>query len=268
MRAINFLYVFLTVMMIIPSCAVANVSYFSDKGQGHEEIVYEKGEIRFEPGDKISIIINSKDPALSNLFNLPYISRQLGVLTENMANNAFNNAFSSYTIDNKGCIDFPVLGKISVMGMTRNELSDYIKHRLVTENLLKDPIVTIEYVNLTFAVLGEVNRPGRFSIDKDKISLLEALGMAGDMTIYGLRDRILIQREEGGKTVFFRVDISSGSSLYSSPAYYLKQNDVIYVEPNKYKSNDSTVNNKAMRWSSILLTAASVLTTISIAIFK
>ena len=130
--------------------------------------------------DKISILVNSKDPLLMDLFNLPIISRQIGIRSE--ASN--NQGMSGYTINKDGNIDFPVLGHIHVAGMTREEIALCIKEELISKNLVKDPVVTVEFMNLTVSVLGEVANPGRFNIDKDRLTLLDALSMAGDLTVY------------------------------------------------------------------------------------
>lgn len=262
-----FVYVlFLTIFL--SSCNTVNkVAYFKDLSTRTSVDVTSVNEIKLKTDDKISIVVNSKDPMLTDLFNLPYITSQLG-------NSSYNGGYktshgiSSYTIDSNGDIDFPVLGKLHIAGLKREDVSQLIKSTLIEKNLVKDPVVTVEFINLTFSVLGEVNNPGRFAFDRDKLSILEALSMAGDLTIFGERDKVFVQREVDNKRVFYQLDLNSGSDLFSSPAYYLQQNDVVYVEPNKYRTKDSTVNNKALRWSSILIAFASLLTTITIAITK
>ena len=117
-----------------------------------------------------------------------------------------------------------MLGHIHVAGMTRGEIAAYIKGELVSKNLVKDPVVTVEFMNLTVSVLGEVANPGRFNIDKDRLTLLDALSMAGDLTVYGKRENVLVQREENGKKTLYRVNLNSGYDLYASPVYYLQQN--------------------------------------------
>ena len=139
---------------------------------------------------------------------------------------------SAYTVDTNGEIDFPVLGKLYVAGMKREEIAEFIKDELIKDNLVKDPIVTVEFVNLCVSVLGEVNSPGRFSIDRDRLTVLDALSMAGDLTIYGNRTKVMVLRQEGGVQRVYGIDLTSGADVYDSPAYYLQQNDVVYVEPN------------------------------------
>ena len=151
---------------------------------GYRRASLEPLEIRVRPEDKISILVNSKDPLLMNLFNLPIISRQIGT-TSGISN---SQGISGYTINKDGDIDFPVLGHIHVAGMTREEIASYIKEELVSKNLVKRPRVTVEFMNLTVSVLGEVANPGRFNIDKDKLTLLDALSMAGDLRLRETRE--------------------------------------------------------------------------------
>lgn len=256
----------LVALLLMGSCTTPKVAYFQEVEPGTLEEISHPKDIRLQPEDKISIIVNSKDPLLVNLFNLPFVSRQLGnsVINSNMT----SQGISGYTINQEGNIDFPVLGAVHVGGMTREEVASHIKKELIENNLVKDPVVTVEYMNLTVTVLGEVANPGRFSIDKDRLTLLDALSMAGDLTIYGKRDNVSVQREEGGKQVMYKVNINSGKELYASPVYYLQQNDVIYVEPNSVRARQSTVNGNNIRSASFWMSLASLLTTIVVLFVK
>lgn len=256
----------LVAMLLMGSCTTPKVAYFQEVEPGTLEEISHPKDIRLQPEDKISIIVNSKDPLLVNLFNLPFVSRQLGVSATN--SNMTSQGISGYTINQEGNIDFPVLGAVHVGGMTREEVASHIKKELIENNLVKDPVVTVEYMNLTVTVLGEVANPGRFSIDKDRLTLLDALSMAGDLTIYGKRDNVSVQREEGGKQVIYKVNINSGKELYASPVYYLQQNDVIYVEPNSVRARQSTVNGNNIRSASFWMSLASLLTTIVVLFVK
>lgn len=264
MRFRNIMHV-LAVTLLLGSCAAPKIAYFQSLQPGNEEQLVNPKEIQIQPKDKISILVNSKDPLLANLFNLPIISRQVGFVGSN-SNNA--QGISGYTVDKDGYIDFPVLGKIHVAGKTREEIAAYIKDELISQNQVKDPVVTVEYMNLTVSVLGEVARPGRFNIDKDQLTILDAISMAGDLTIYGKRDNVLVQREEGGKLTTYRVDLSSGADLFLSPVYYMQQNDVIYVEPNSVRARQSTVNGNNVRSTSFWISLASLLTSISLIFTK
>ena len=152
--------------------------------------------------------------------------------------------------------------------MTREEIALCIKEELISKNLVKDPVVTVEFMNLTVSVLGEVANPGRFNIDKDRLTLLDALSMAGDLTVYGKRENVLVQREENGKKTLHQVNLNSGYDLYASPVYYLQQNDIVYVEPNSMKARQATVNGNNVRSASFWMSLASLLTTITVLIVK
>lgn len=249
---------------LLGSCATPKVAYFQDVEPGTPEQVLNRLDIRVRPEDKISIIVNSKDPLLMELFNLPTVSRQIG----SNSSGSSSQGVSGYTVDKSGNIDFPVLGAVHVAGMTREEIASYIKEELVEKNLVKDPIVTVEFQNLTVSVLGEVSNPGRYNIDKDHLSLLDAISMAGDLTVYGKRDNVLVQREENGRKVLYKVDLNSGLDLYASPVYYLQQNDVIYVEPNSMKARQATVNGNNIRSATFWMSLASLLVTITVLIVK
>lgn len=253
------------------SCGTSkDVIYFQDLKPGETEITLPEVEsITVQPEDKISIIVNSRDPQLTDLFNLPVVSRQLGQsLRTNGASTGNNQGISGYTVNANGEIDFPVIGKIHVAGMKRDEIAQFIKNKLISGNLVKDPVVTVEFMNLCVSVLGEVNNPGRFSIDRDRLTILDALSMAGDLTIYGNRYKVLVLRQEGNTQRTYGIDLTSGEHVYSSPAYYLQQNDVVYVEPNSVKARQATVNGNNVRSTSFWISLASLLTSIGILIFN
>lgn len=255
----------------LSSCGSSRqVVYFQDLKPGETEIkLPEAKAITVRPEDKISIIVNSRDPQLTDLFNLPIMSRQLGQSMRSGGSSTGNSqGVSAYTVDADGEIDFPVLGKIYVAGMKREEIAEYIKNELVKENLVKDPVVTVEFANLCVSVLGEVNSPGRFSIDRDRLTILDALSMAGDLTIYGNRSKVMVLRQEGDVQRVYGLNLTSGEHVYTSPAYYLQQNDVVYVEPNKVKARQSTVNGNNVRSTSFWISLASLLTSIGILIFN
>lgn len=133
---------------------------------------------------------------------------------------------------------------------------------------MKDAVVIVEFLNMGVSVIGEVNRPGHFSIDRDHLTLLDALSMAGDLTIYGKRENVLVVRQENGGETCYRVNLCDARSLQASPAYYLKQNDIVYVEPNAMRARQSTVNGNNLRSTSFWMSLASLLTTLGVLIFK
>lgn len=250
--------------LLSSSCGTPKIAYFTDLEPGETERIQNPLEIRVRPDDKISILVNSKDPQLMDLFNLPIVTRQVGAVSSN----SNSQGISGYTVDKTGNIDFPVVGAVHVAGMTRAEIASCIKGELISRNLVKDPVVTVEFMNLTVSVLGEVANPGRFNIDKDRLTLLDALSMAGDLTVFGMRENVKVQREVNGRTVVYQVNLNSGKELYSSPVYYLQQNDVVYVEPNKMRARQSTVNGNTVRSSSFWISLASLITSICVLIVK
>lgn len=251
----------LSMLVVVWSCApIKNINYFQDTTNGTTNILAEPQAIKVQPDDKISIVVNSKDPMLMQLVNLVDANVRIS------GQSSSNSSVLGYTVNNEGNIEFPVLGTIHVAGMTREEIASLIKERLISEEIVKDPIVTVEFVNLTVAVMGEVANPGKYSIDKDKITILDALSMAGDMTIYGVRENVTVLRESDGKQITYKLNLLDAKNLLASPAYYLTQNDVVYVEPNGVRARQSTVNGNTVRSTSFWLSLASFLTTITILI--
>ena len=198
-------------------------------------------------------MVNSKNPELALPFNMPMISYQIG------SQSSPQQRVLGYLVDTNGEIDFPILGKMHVAGLTRLQLTELIKQRLTEEDLIKDPVVTVQFLNYKVSVMGEVNRPGSFNISGDRITLLEALSMAGDLTIYGRRDRVAVIRENDGQRTILYHDLRS-SDVFNSPCYYLQQNDIVYVEPNNSKAGQSEINqNKSV---GVWLSAGSILVSI------
>lgn len=270
MRHITFFLIALFLALLTSCASTKQISYFQDaRSGGAIAQSVEPVVIKVWPKDKISIIVNSKDPMLANLFNLPLVTKQIGQTASNSNTGSSSQGVSGYTIREDGCIDFPVIGDIYVAGMTREEIAVLIKNELIERNLVKDPVVTVEFLNLTVSVLGEVSSPGRYNIDRDQITLLDALSMAGDLTIFGKRDEVLVMREvQDGRQQVYRVNLCSANDLYNSPVYYLQQNDVVYVEPNSMRARQSTVNGNNVRSASFWMSLASLLTTITVLFVK
>lgn len=263
-------FFFLAVWTTFSCSAPSQVTYFQDLRPGEsEQKVVAATEIKVRPGDKLSIIVNSRDPQLTQLFNLPYVGQQIGqgTISAGLVSNT-SQGVSGYTVDEKGMIDFPVLGKIEIAGKNREEIAAFIKEKLLSKNLVKDPVVTVEYMNLCISVLGEVAQPGRYSIDRDKVTVLDAISMAGDLTIYGKREKVLVLREENGVQHVYGINLCSAEHLYTSPVYYLRQNDVVYVEPNNVRARQATVNGNNVRSTSFWISLASLLTTVAVLVFK
>lgn len=259
------LLILVCMTIIVSSCDAPKLGYFQDVQSGQVQQLSAPKLVTVEPGDKLSILVGSKDPGLAYLFNLQIVGRYK---TSQSDANLSTTQVASYTVDETGCIDFPVLGKLNISGKTRSEVASYIKHELISRQMLKDPIVTVDFLDLFFSVMGEVNAPGRFLMDHDKTTLIDALSRAGDLTINGKRDNVLVMREEDGKQMAYRVDLTNIQSLYSSPVYYLKQGDMIYVEPNEKKAREATAAGNAFLQPTLWISLASLLTSVSVLIFK
>lgn len=251
------------------SCsAPKDITYFQSLQNGDQLTLSQAKAITLEPDDKLIITVHTTDPRLNALFNLPSPTTRIGTLTQTASTTApySQSEATPYTVDSKGNIIFPVLGKIHVQGMTAEQLSEYLRSELESRDLAKSPIVTVEFVNLAVSVMGEVNRPGRVAIKRQDLSILDAISEAGDLTIYGLRDNVKVIRHENGTQKVYTVNLSDGKNLASSPVYYLKQNDVIYVEPNNTKKNTSKPSGNIWQqpgiWISMLGSAISVATMI------
>lgn len=252
--------------LLLAGCSASRkIAYMQDvRSDVRREIAI--APVTAQPGDKVSIIVNSKNPELAEMFNLPVMTHRIGQPMNSSYN--YNQQVSSYTVDSNGNVDFPILGEVHVAGLKREKIASYIKNELIRKNLVKDAVVIVEFLNMGVSVMGEVNRPGRFSIDRDHLTLLDALSMAGDLTIYGKRENVLVVRQENGGESYYRVNLCDAKSLHTSPVYYLKQNDMVYVEPNGVRSRQSTVNGNNLRSTSFWMSLASLLTTLGVLIFK
>lgn len=250
------------------SCsAPSKISYFQDLASSDGSRLSRAPEIRVRPKDKISIIVNCKSPELTALFNLPYVTQRLGENNRSGIPSGTSSGYiSGYTVGEDGCVDFPVLGEVRVAGLSRAEIAAEIKRELRERGQAQDAVVTVDFMNLYYQVLGEVSSPGRYAIDRDGVTVLDALAAAGDLTIYGRRDRVRVLRTEGGEVSSYLLDLCSVGDVVSSPAYYLRQGDVVYVDPNDVRARQSTVNGNNVRstsfWISLTSLAASVTNTI------
>lgn len=241
---------------LIASCTTTKkVTYFQDLQNGDTKtITVIPNKIKMMPGDKLSIVVNSKDPELTTLFNLVTPNRQFGSATNS---NSSSSSTATYTIDSYGNIDFPVMGKINIEGKTREEVAEYIKNELIARKLVLDPIVTVEYVNQEITILGEVNKPGKIGIDKDYITIIDAIAEAGDLKIEGLRNNVTVLRQEGDTQKVYEMNLTLAESVYSSPAYYLQQNDIVYVKPNSKRAGQADINSNTLRSTSFWMSLAS-----------
>lgn len=254
--------------IVLAALAAASFVLFSCKSTTYKQINYlqdissdttmtmnQTMGIVIQPKDQLSIVVSSRTPVLAAEFNLPVASYQAG--TEFFMEGGGQQRLLGYVVDNDGNINFPVLGTIAAGGKTRWELQNFIRDEIVAGGYIKDPIVTVEFLNFKISVLGEVNSPGTFTIAGDKITIFGALALARDLTIFGRRDRIQVIRENGDERNIYMIDLRD-SDIFQSPAYYLQQNDLIYVEPNGVRAGQSTINENYFKSGAFWVSFASV----------
>lgn len=255
--------IFALLSLTFASCgSVKNIAYLKNS----EEIDFSRSnflyDARIMPKDVLTITVNTVNPEAAAPFNLT-VPTSFNQQTRNTYTQA---VLQTYLVDNQGFIDYPVLGRLEVGGLTKSMcekmLHDKIKPYL---NETENPVVTVRMSNYKISVLGEVNRPGMFTVSNEKITILEALAQAGDLSIYGVRDRVKLIREDAkGRKEIHTINLND-ADIINSPYYYLQQNDVVYVEPNKVKARNSSVGNTTHLWftgTSVLVSIATLLYTI------
>ena len=243
-------------MLMLAACKTpTNVAYLQNSNDGDVITLQAKG-LKLKPADKISIVVNTKSVELNNVLNLPMTTQIIGYSEQQSL--AQSRGTSGYTIDSEGYIDYPLIGKVKVAGLSREQVAAHLKATLEEKNVAKDAVVTVEYLNLGFSVLGEVNKPGFYAFENDQVSILQALGLAGDMNLYGRRDAMKVIRTEDGQQKTFVLSMLDNKQLTSSPAYYLQQNDIVYVEPNTVKAKNSDIGSSTTIWFSFISIATSV----------
>lgn len=252
--------VLLAVAMVLGSCgSTKNVAYFKNSDSidlSASRMLY---DARIMPKDQLTITVSTTDDQAAVPFNLtvptPYTANQRSSYSQAM--------LQSYLVDNEGNIDFPIIGTVHLGGLTKSEAEQLIQTKIkpymsATEN----PIVTVRMSSYSISVLGEVTRPGSYQVSREKITILEALAQAGDLTIYGVRNRVKLIREDASGQKAIHVLNLNDAGIINSPYYYLQQNDVVYVEPNKVKAQNSSVGSMTTLWfsaTSILISLTSLL---------
>lgn len=245
--------------MLVASCSSPkDVAYFQDLQQGSYTMPLVDGTLKVQPGDKLYIIVSSKDPQLAQLFNLSVQTSGTGS----------GGSVPLYTVDAMGNIDMPVLGSIHVGGLTRDAIASEIKSQILNRNLLKDPNVTVELREMYISILGEVGSPGRYELSHDQVPITEALAMAGDLGIMGERQNVTLIREKNGQREVYKIDMTDSESIFKSPAYYVQQNDVIYVEPNDTRKRQRSANGNSFLTPTFWISMASFAMSIAILIAK
>ena len=257
----------LYLVWILSSCgSVKDITYLQGEGLLKKAAITDTFNLKIQKDDLLDIVVSSIEPELLR----PFQQQSGGYYTTGYTsgyNNGYNSGYNNrgYLVETDGTINYPLLGRLYVAGLTRRQLVDIMQDKLEKGGFLKDPIVTVRFLNFRISILGEVSRPGTYNISSERITLFEALSLAGDLTIYGRRDRVAVMREiDGIRTILYH-DLRSMDVL-QSPDYYLKQNDMIYVEPNRVKAEASAQNQftSVGTWMSII----SFLSSMSVLIFK
>ncbi len=237
---------------LIASCtSPKEVVYFQDANDFETLVSKSVSNTKFKVDDLVSIHISTLDPEASAPFNLFRGSEEGGIRPEQV----------NYLVDKNGEIDFPVIGNIKIVGLSPSETRELLRNKLT--DYLKDPIINIRIRNFSITVLGSVNRPGTYSVNGEQITILEALGLAGDINIKGKRDNVMVIRDFDGAKVYNRINLNSKEAL-NSPIYYLTQNDIVYVEPNKSGKTQSNLDQRA----SIIVSVASLLITSAVVLLN
>lgn len=250
----------LMVLFLAASCgSVKDIAYFQNKVVNEPEKIDKHAGIVIQPKDMLSIVVTSRNPELVAMFNLPVVSYQAG---SEVVNSGYNQRLMGYVVDNDGNIDFPQLGVLKVAGLTRWELSEMIKKKLIREGYLTDAVVVVEFLNFKVSVIGEVNSPGTYTIEGDKVTILQAISLARDLTIFGMRENVSVIRERDGERIIYEVNLCD-VDMFKSPAYYLQQNDVVYIQPSEVKARQSTTDDKGLRMTSILVSSGSLVVSIA-----
>lgn len=253
---------FLAIFLFVSCASQHKIAYLQDVREDYTSTIGKEQNALIRPSDWISILVSSKDIELTQMFNLPIVSSSM---VGNGISSGNTSRISGYLVDDGGCINFPQLGVIEVKNLTLVELSNLIKKRLIDEGYIQDPVITTQFLNFSVSVIGEVAKPGTFSTSTGRITILEALSMAGDLTIYGKRENVKVIREENEERKVVAIDLRS-KRLLSSPYYYLQQNDVVYVEPNTAKAGQREINQN--RSIGTFASIISVLISLSVLIFK
>nr|WP_129733142.1 polysaccharide biosynthesis/export family protein [Parabacteroides goldsteinii] len=255
-------------VVLLSACgSVKDITYLQGDGLLKKAAIADTFDLKIQKDDLLDIVVSSIEPELLR----PFIQQNGygGYGGYGGTNNGYGygNGGSSrgYLVETDGTINYPLLGKIKVAGLTRREVTDLIQGRLEKEGYIKDPIVTVRFQNFRISILGEVARPGTYNIYSERITLFEALSMAGDLSIHGRRDRVAVIREIDGERTILYHDLRS-MDVFQSPDYYLKQNDMIYVEPNRVRAEASAQNQFTSigTWMSLI----SFLSSMCILIFK
>lgn len=249
----------LLIAFVLMSCSTSNLGYISDVESGSQEIVKTYSSV-IHPGDKLYIYVYSQMPEAATPFNLESrttivegsrsnsvsVSNSDKVISE-VSGSIRRNDIGNYLVTEEGFISFPVIGDLRVAGISQDSLEMLIENRLKEGGYINDPVVTVSLLNFRVSVIGEVNNPRELHIDGNRLTILEALAMCGDATIYGERDKVVVVREKKGIATPILIDLTK-KSMFDSEVYYLQSNDIVYVEPNKVKKRESNRNENSVQY--------------------
>jgi len=258
---------FFAAAILLSACSTPkNITYLQDFNGGQMAQLANYKGITLKPSDAVSIVVNTKTTELTNILNLPLSTQIIGAPQATAL--AQSHGSLGYTLDSNGDVDFPLVGKIHLAGLTREEVAAKVKRTLEEKNVATDAVVTVDFINLRYHVVGEVGAPGDHSITRDRLTIIEAISEAGDMNLYGRRDSVFVYRQENGQQKTYALSMLDGRSLISSPAFYIQQGDVIYVQPNNYRKRQSAANATEVTTVSFWLSALSMLATLAVLVFK
>ncbi|MCR4659010.1 MAG: polysaccharide biosynthesis/export family protein [Bacteroidales bacterium] len=259
MRHIKTALLPLAAALLLASCGSSNeLAYVHDAQRDTAVSVSEQFLKGIQANDILYIYVESGTPESTIPFNQE--TNKIAMASGTVMNPG-SSAVSGYLVNSEGDITFPVLGKIHVMGLTHTELAKMLETRLVTDGHITDPVVTVKLMNFRVSVLGEVVRPGQIEASGERLTIFEALAMVGDLTIYGLRENVMVVREENGMRTVGTIDLTS-KDVFSSPYYYLHQNDMVYVEPNMRRKRTAAHDPVIQGYISIGLSALTTISTL------
>lgn len=236
MKTSRFLLMAAVLTALLASCSTRDIAYIHDAPRDSMEVLSGQFTKGIQPNDLLYIYVESSTPESAIQFNQE-TNRQVRSTTGTVTSSG-NASNLGYLVNQDGDIVFPILGRLHVAGLTHRELASMLEQRLIGEGYITDPVVTVRLLNFKVSILGDVSHPTQLHIDGERVTIFEALSMAGDLTIYGQRKNVTVVREENGTRTIGTLDLSS-KDVFTSPYYYLHQNDMVYVEPNKRRKRDS-----------------------------
>lgn len=252
--------IILVAIVLLSSCASQKRIWYMQNAKSNDPVAISQDyQIKIKPLDRLTIVVNSKDPELAVPFNT---STSYSSLAGKGTGSAYGaQSLQVRTVDENGMLDMPIIGKVECKDKTRGELAQLIAEKIRQGAYISDPTVNVQFADMKISVIGEVTRPGQYDIVSDRVSIFDALAMAGDLTIFGVRSDVAVVREVNNTRTVYYVDLTK-NDVFNSPAYYIEQNDFIYVKPNKYKAKSGEINQNRTFYLSLAGTAISVATLI------